>query len=161
MSSRKEILRSHYASLLKRVGAWAGVVAILATAFVSVPTDAAQITSRSATLSDSSLSSTTDNVSFSFTFGSSYNVFGIDVELCNSPVQSVACTVPTGGTLAAASTTLGSPGGQCASFTYSSETATDYKITYATGQAVTSASTCTFKISGTRQLPTKNSILGL
>jgi hypothetical protein len=149
MNSRREILFTHYIKVVRKATTWVGLIAMVLTMFAAIPVaDAAQITSRSTTLSDSTPSSTTDNVAFSFTFGSAYTVKGIDIQLCNSPVQSVTCAVPTGGTLAAAATSLSSPGAQCASFTYSSRTATDYKITYATGQAVTAASTCTFTING-------------
>src|SRR5713101_7255523 len=110
--------------------------------------DAAQLASRSATVSDSSAGSTTDNVTFAFTFGSSYTVRGIDIQVCDSPVQVVSCSAPASASFAAASTTLGAHSGGCASFAYLSESSTDYKITFAGGNAVTSSSTCSVTVNG-------------
>ena len=123
---------------------------------VPAATEADQITSRKATLSDSASASTTDNVAFSFTFASSYTVKGIKFELCDSPLQSVTCVVPGTGTLANASTTIGAVGAQCASFAYASKGATSYVITYATGNAVTNASTCTATVNGLTNPNTAN-----
>jgi len=150
MKSRAEILRAHYLGLLKKAAIWSGMVAMVGTLFVALPVNAAQITSRSATLSDSTPSSTTDNVKFSFTFGSSYTVRGILFQVCNSPLQTTACTVPTGATFASASSTLGTTGGTaCASgWIFSSQSATDYKVTDSTGVAVTSSGTCTITVNG-------------
>ncbi|HSX02730.1 MAG TPA: hypothetical protein VLI05_05465 [Candidatus Saccharimonadia bacterium] len=157
MNSSREVLRAHYARVLRKAAAWLAVTSIAVTAVI-IPTtaQAAQLSSRKATLSDSASSSTTDNVTFSFTFGSSYTVKGIKFQVCNSPLQSVSCTVPTGATFNNASTTLGSTTGSCASFAYSSKSATDYNITFSTGNAVTSASTCTAVVNGLTNPSTAN-----
>lgn len=149
--TNREILANHYNRLMRKVAAWLGVLALLGSMFVPVTAaDAAQITSRSATLSDPTPSSTTDNVTFSFTFGSGYTVKGIDFQVCGSPLQTTSCSVPTGATFASASTTLGTQGGTACSsgWSFSAQSATDYKITDASGVAVTSASTCTIQVNG-------------
>jgi hypothetical protein len=120
-----------------------------AAGLVAAPSaDAAQLTARSATMSSSAPSSASDNVSFSFNFGSGHTVRGVDFQVCNSPIQAVTCNAPSGASFAAASTTLGTTSGGCASFAFSSRSATDYKITFGSGNAVTSSSTCSATVNG-------------
>ncbi len=128
-------MRGHYAELLKRAAVWAGAVSIMVTALV-VPTSAqaAQITSRKATLS-TSVPSATDNVVFSFTTGPTYTVKGIKFEMCTSPLQSVSCTAPTGADFSTASTTLGGQTG-ISGFAETAKTTTSYSINSASGTAV-------------------------
>jgi hypothetical protein len=149
MRTNKQILLEAYLVLAKRVTLWAGLVAMAVSVLV-VPSSAGaatQLTARKATVSYVTTAGLTANAAFSFTFGSSYTVQGITVDLCTTPIAG-ACTQPTGGDLTTASATLGSPGAQCASFAESAKTATRYSLNFATGQAVTSASTCTFTING-------------
>ena len=146
---RTRILRVHYFGLARRaLGRTALVLGLLMSLGMAPAVQAAGLSSRSASLSISAPSSTSDNVTFSFTFASSYTVRGIDFRVCTSPVQVITCTVPTGATFASASTTLGSTSGGCSGFAYSSESATDYKITNAGGNAVTSSSTCSVTVNG-------------
>jgi hypothetical protein len=158
MTSRTRILRAHCFGVLKKCLAWTSMLTILVSVgLVAAPmAEAAQLTSRSATMSTSVPSSTSDNVTFSFTFSSGYTVKGIDFQVCDSPIQTVTCSAPSGASFASASATLGTTSGGCASFAFSSQSATDYKITFGSGNAVTSSSTCSATINGFTNPSTNN-----
>lgn len=93
MRTRGEILRAHYLGLLRKAGTWAGLVAVFASMFVALPVNAAaELTSRSATLSNSVAGATNDNFALKFTFATSgQTVGGFGIQICDSPLSSVGC----------------------------------------------------------------------
>jgi hypothetical protein len=144
MSSRQEIIRAHYARILRKTAAWAGLVALLSTMFVTVPAQAAQITTRSTTLGNSKAGATT-TYKFDFTAGSSYTLKGLKFEICSSPLQTTSCTAVSSSTIIGAtlSTQSANLSGATPAFTVNasspSPTATAVMLSSSGGIAVTSA----------------------
>lgn len=99
--TNKQILREHYANLMRKIGSWAGLLALMSSSLVAVPAHAAQITDRSLTLASSAASAST-TYAFSFKVGTNGNVGAIKFALCTSPLENVSCTTPTGASMAGA-----------------------------------------------------------
>lgn len=91
--TRREILRAHYVGLMRKIGAVAGVAALLTATLVAVPANAAQITARKMTLgSSTTLTSTTH--AYDFTLPTTGNVGSIRFLYCTTALGS--CTTPSG-----------------------------------------------------------------
>src|SRR4051812_18316640 len=95
MGSRKQILIDHYSRLLRKGTAWAGLLALLGTMFVSAPASAlgAQMGARSATVTTLKAGATASYV-INFTPSSTNSgtaIKSIQVEICDSPLESVSC----------------------------------------------------------------------
>lgn len=99
--TNKQILREHYASLLRKIGSWAGLLALMSSSLVAVPAHAAQITDRSLTLASSAASASTTYL-WGFKPGTTGNIGAIKFQLCTSPLENVSCTTPTGASQASA-----------------------------------------------------------
>jgi hypothetical protein len=145
MRNRQEILRAHYAGLLKRFGTWAGLAALVLGVLVPSTSMAAQpgvqMGARSLTLSTSAASASNVTYSFSFVAGSSATIKGIKFQLCDSPLELVACNQPDSATFAGSS--LSSVGGDlAATWTPSISTNTD-TLSKAAGDSVTTGHTLT------------------
>jgi hypothetical protein len=139
LKSSREILRTHYLGLLKKVATWGGIVAILLTSsmvFIT-PAHAAPITPRSTTLG-SSEGGVSTTYTWGFTGGTATTMRAIKFQICDSPLQTTACTIPTGATIAVATFVTGAPtsGGNIASWAISgTQNATQVIISNATGMA--------------------------
>lgn len=163
MNSRREILRAHYVGLMKRAATWAGLVALGATTLAPMGADAAigQLSSRKATLSDSKGNASSVTATFVFTPSSTNSgstIKGIKFELCDSPLESVTCTSPSGADMGSA--TAGVQTGtditnQYGSPAYTSTTAVTFK--HATGNALTSSNAVTFPVQAIH-LPTATNL---
>jgi hypothetical protein len=119
MKSRREILRAHYTRLLKKTAMWAANASSVTSTFVFTP---------SATNSGATIKA-------------------VRFELCDSPLEAVSCSSPSGATLASA--TAGSQSGtditnQYGTPAYISTTAVTFK--HATGNTLLSTHAVTFPV---------------
>ncbi len=93
MKSRREVLIAHYSQLLRKVATRATVVALALTTLALPITSqaAAQITSRSTTLS-SSVGAASSTYTTTFTLATAAQTLGsFKVEICDSPLGGIAC----------------------------------------------------------------------
>ena len=98
MRARREILFAHYMGILKKLTTWGGLVALVSTLLVPLfgPAGAlalgAQMTSRSVTSTDTAAGATDPSYTFSFKTATSGQTIGsIMLQICDSPLESVAC----------------------------------------------------------------------
>lgn len=111
MKSRGEILKAHYAKIIRKVGTWAGLLALAASMFVSMPASAYnQVTSRSG-LMGSSVPSASTTYTFTWTTPSTETgtTYAVSFALCTSPLQG-SCTGATGASFTAGPATFSSAG---------------------------------------------------
>jgi hypothetical protein len=95
MNSRRQILISHYATLLKKAASWAGLVALMGTTLVATPAGAAgaQLGARSATpttLKNGATATYAVKYTASAT-NSAQAIRAIKLEICDSPLETTAC----------------------------------------------------------------------
>jgi hypothetical protein len=92
MNSRRQILIAHYQNVAKKAASWAGLLALLGTMFVAGPASALgnQMGARSVTPTTLKAGST-NTYNLSFTPGTSGTVGSLQFQLCDSPLESVAC----------------------------------------------------------------------
>jgi hypothetical protein len=164
MNSRREILKSHYTRLMRKAATWAGLVSIMATMFVAAPASAlgTQMGARSATPSTSKAAATSVSYTINFRPSATNTIQSFMVEICDSPLESVACaasgsagTNSNGASLASATfTSLTGTGCTGGTWTTGAGTGpgtsgTSRKFTASAGSiAPTNAQTCTLVIGG-------------
>ncbi len=134
MRNKREILRAHYAGLAKKTGAWMGIFAMVSTLFVAIPTDAAQITTRSTTLGNSAAGATT-TYTFAFQGPTATTIRAIKFELCSSPLQTTACTAVASSSMSSSAFVAGNSTGGLSAWTLGSQGATSAILSDATGIA--------------------------
>jgi hypothetical protein len=152
--SRGEILRAHYVGVARRFTAWLGLASILAFSLVSGPANAvgAQITNRSTTLGSSVLSAST-TYDFSFKPATSATIKAIKFETCTSPLETTTCSTVTGASMStgsgfssAAPTTVPFTTNWAVATGSAAPSANAYWIHYATGNALSNATTYTVRL---------------
>jgi hypothetical protein len=152
--SRREVLRTHYIGVIKRLATWAGVSSILAMSLVAGPANAvgAQITDRSTTLGSSALSAST-TYTFTFKPATTFLIKAIKFETCTSPLETTTCSTVTGASMSTGSGfSTSSP--TTAPFTSNWATATGsaapsanaYWIHYATGDTLTAGNSYSVRL---------------
>lgn len=115
MRTRGEILRAHYAGLLKRISTWVSLAVMLFALFGSGAASASTIlTSRSATLGSSNAGTST-TVAFSFKTTTTNAIKAIMIQMCTSPLEG-SCTTDSNGSPTLASASITAQGGNLTGF---------------------------------------------
>jgi hypothetical protein len=153
MKRRRDILQAHYLGVLKKVGTWSGLIAILATMAIAGPAYAVgQVTTRSATLSDSGAGDTAVSYTVKFTAATTTVANGtksVRFQFCTSPLYNTTCTLPAGlvrGTGISAQTDNGTTLSNA--FTAATSGTTDVLLSNATGDTFTSGHNYVFGLTG-------------
>ncbi len=100
MSSRRQILVSHYSTLLRKVATWAGLVALLGTTLVASPAAALGTQMGARSVTPTTLLAANAGTSYAITFkvGTNGTIGSMQIQICDSPLESVACVASgTGG----------------------------------------------------------------
>ncbi len=151
MSSRDEILRSHYRQLLRKIVAWTGLVAILGTMVVATPAMAAtQESSRKAILSDDSSDATSVTYDVNWVDNGAGSIKAVRFQFCsNSPLYNQTCTAPGGTFVEPTAIGVQTDNGTTFTNTYTYGTnAGDVLVTSVTGNTFVSSHAYRFTLTG-------------
>jgi len=140
---------------LKKLGALAGVVSVLAMVAPGVASAHGQLLFRSATVG-TSRQDAYSSVAFQWNAGTSATVRTIRIQICGTPNYTDACTAATGESMA--STTLASTGGQlgASGWVLSHPDGTSVLLTNTTGVALTAGTTDTIGLLNVRNATADN-----
>lgn len=150
MSSRREILQSHYVRLMRKVAAWVGMSSLMATMLVPMSASAGTLTGRSVAVGDSKLSAST-TYDFTFKPTAATTIKTVVMQICTSPLAGT-CTQVTGSSMNTSSTfsTSAPTSALFSSFTASTSsgapTATSFQIHNSSGAAVSAGTAYTLRL---------------